>query len=501
MWFLKRSYDQSTEPAGSLPGDVARSAHLGRGIGLSIRGVVELTTSVRPSSAGHAWLAQSCPVESEIATNAIRSPGHPGVSNRGGSILSPQTKPGPQGYLVSLRAAVPNVRFSRDFDHFGRKDEPFWDDRVEVCVDCLGGSGFSGIREDSLKSVLPASDDYEVIESVRARRPCRQGRGRRAPRRTRKRGFPHAQGMAQGPGGPGLAPLSGGSPRPLTPTLAPAGADRPVRLTVEVAWTTPAATARSAEASEVELEVSEGQVVEAVAWPDRDRRSGAESRRGLAAGDRPRGAGPGTGRGSRRREPAAPRGGAGDAVPAPPGAGGAAADTPAGTGGDHRRAAAVGRRRRWTSGQGDDGVVAPGSTVPVTLGFNVLTPEPTSVDLRCTAELRPVARGRAGLAGRDPPRSCATNTATTTDARPCNVQVPDAEGTYVLELRATWEPSPVHDGNKLIGRLIRRGKTRAVRRVDGVSAGDAGGARAVGGARRSRLRRRPGTIRRSTRST
>ena len=40
-----------------------------------------------------------------------------------------------------------------------------------------------------------------------------------------------------------------------------------------------------------------------------------------------------------------------------------------------------------------DGMVAPGATVPVSIGFNILTPEPTRVAVRCTAELRPIRGG------------------------------------------------------------------------------------------------------------
>jgi hypothetical protein len=105
-----------------------------------------------------------------------------------------------------------------------------------------------------------------------------------------------------------------------------------------------------------------------------------------------------------------------------------------------------------------DGVVAPGSMVPVTLGFQVLSAEAASVDLRCTAELRP-ARGGEPVWKDEIHLVVATNTATNT-ASPLQLKVPDVEGAYVLDLRATWEPSAVHDGNKLINRLIRRGKTR-----------------------------------------
>ncbi len=46
-------------------------------------------------------------------------------------------------------------------------------------------------------------------------------------------------------------------------------------------------------------------------------------------------------------------------------------------------------------------------------------------------------------------------------AQSWSVTAPRAEGTYVLEVRATWEPSGARDGSRL-GRLIRRRKPAAV---------------------------------------
>ena len=241
--------------------------------------------------------------------------------------------------------------------------------------------------------------------------------------------------------------------------LTPGGGERPVRLTVEVAWSTPSGATN--EPVEVELEVSEGQVVEAVAWPG-----------GTAATEEPeRKAGNVWRLGSERSGKVRAR------VEAPVGAslllraGGQAMrfPLPVVLEGPHRTppqspVEITVERVSWdvvsvnigADQEPSDGVVAPGAKVPVTVGFNVLTPEPTEVTLRCTAELRPVRGGEAvwrnEIGGVVP-----TNTVNP-PVFALAVQAPEAQGTYVLELRASWEPAPAHDGNKLIGRLIRRGK-------------------------------------------
>lgn len=104
----------------------------------------------------------------------------------------------------------------------------------------------------------------------------------------------------------------------------------------------------------------------------------------------------------------------------------------------------------------DGGVVAPGARLPVTVAFHVLTPEPTEVAVRCVAELRP-ARGGERVWWHELKPTVPTNTATPpTFVLP--IDAPKEEGTYVLELRATWEAAAAHDSGKLLNRLIRRGK-------------------------------------------
>ncbi|MCA1685334.1 MAG: hypothetical protein LC745_05000, partial [Planctomycetia bacterium] len=240
--------------------------------------------------------------------------------------------------------------------------------------------------------------------------------------------------------------------------LIPGGTDRPIRLTVEVAWSGPGVGAR--EAGEIELEVSEGRIIEAVAWP----------------GDTTTAEGP-----ERRTEDVwrlgAERSGRVRArVEAPVGAslllraGGQAMrfplplilEGPQRTPPQSPVEITV-ERVAWDAvsvnfGAGQeppDGVVAPGSKVPVTVGFNVLTPEPAEVALRCSVEMRPVRGGEP--VWRSEIREVVPTNAATPPSFALAVPAPRKTGTYVLDFRASWEPAPTHDRNKLIGRLIRRG--------------------------------------------
>jgi hypothetical protein len=113
-----------------------------------------------------------------------------------------------------------------------------------------------------------------------------------------------------------------------------------------------------------------------------------------------------------------------------------------------------------------EGIVAPGATIPVSIGWNILTPESTDVVVRTTALLRPTRGGEARW--RDEQHDLVSSNRLRPAARIWNVPAPLAEGTYVLEIRAAWE-SAARDGTR-IGRLIRRRKSvavpgQAVRRV------------------------------------
>ena len=113
-----------------------------------------------------------------------------------------------------------------------------------------------------------------------------------------------------------------------------------------------------------------------------------------------------------------------------------------------------------------DGIVAPGTEVPVSVGLNLLWPETTDVTVRYSAVLRP-ARGGEVVSRRDGQEVLPTNRPAPS-VRVLGLRAPLAEGAYVLEVQATWEPV-VRDGSRL-GRLIRRRKpaaaaTSSVRRL------------------------------------
>jgi hypothetical protein len=113
-----------------------------------------------------------------------------------------------------------------------------------------------------------------------------------------------------------------------------------------------------------------------------------------------------------------------------------------------------------------EGILAPGSTIPVSIGWNILTPEATDVAIRTTAALRPIRGGE--VRWRNEEHDLVPSNRLSPAARVWNVPAPLAEGTYVLEIRATWE-SIVRDGTR-IGRFIRRRMSgsvsgSAVRRV------------------------------------
>ena len=91
--------------------------------------------------------------------------------------------------------------------------------------------------------------------------------------------------------------------------------------------------------------------------------------------------------------------------------------------------------------------------VPLSVGFNVLTPEPAEVDLYCLAELRPIRGG-------DPVWRAEWREVVATDAfepawHPLAVAARGPEGTYVLEVKTSWEPLGDAAGTRL-GRWVRR---------------------------------------------
>lgn len=241
-----------------------------------------------------------------------------------------------------------------------------------------------------------------------------------------------------------------------------------VRLTVEIAWSTPSAAVSGVGViggNDVELEVSEGRVIEAVASP-------ADSALPLKPGPE-RMEGGGWRLGSERVGRVRAR------VEAPVGAslliraGGQALRFPLSyilDGPQKTRPQATVEVRvervAWDvvavdlgDGQGlgrSDGVLAAGARAPVSVAFHVLTPEPTEVAVRCSLELRPVRGGEPVWRGEV--RETVPTNAPVPPSFVIPLVAPDVEGTYVLEFRASWEPAPAHDGGKFLNRLIRRGK-------------------------------------------
>ena len=108
-------------------------------------------------------------------------------------------------------------------------------------------------------------------------------------------------------------------------------------------------------------------------------------------------------------------------------------------------------------GQGD-GMVAPGATIPVAVGYNILTPEPTEVNVRCTAELRPVREGEP--VWRDERHEVVTTNHLLPSAHVWKIPAPMAEGTYVLAVETAWEPVASPESSWL-WRWIRRRRNPA----------------------------------------
>src|SRR4029077_16131928 len=100
-----------------------------------------------------------------------------------------------------------------------------------------------------------------------------------------------------------------------------------------------------------------------------------------------------------------------------------------------------------------DGTVAPGATLPVSVGYNILTPEPTEVAVRTTAKLRPVQQVEP--VWQDERHEVVTTNHTAPASPVWNVPAPTVEGTYVLEVETTWEPLPSPKSTRL-GRWIRQ---------------------------------------------
>jgi hypothetical protein len=240
------------------------------------------------------------------------------------------------------------------------------------------------------------------------------------------------------------------------------GTPTPVRLTVEVHWNAPAAK----DSAPAELEPTEGRIVDAIAWPE------------PAPGD------PGPRPSSKGRWELGP--GASGRVRArlemPIGAalvlrvGGQSARIPLAALLDGPRRLSMEdqislsvERLPWDAlevrlGQGgSDGLVAPGAAVPLSLGVNVLTPEAADVAVRYRATLRPFQGGEATWELPEHREVVASNEPTPV-LHNITVRAPKVEGTYVLELHASWEPVERAEGLRL-SRLVRRWRSVGGRSV------------------------------------
>jgi hypothetical protein len=116
---------------------------------------------------------------------------------------------------------------------------------------------------------------------------------------------------------------------------------------------------------------------------------------------------------------------------------------------------------------GLDGTIEPGALVPLTIAFNVLTPEAANINLRCSAELR-LAQGGEPVWRNEWQEVVGTNVLEPAK-HPLTMAPMGLEGTYVLEVKTSWEPQGDPAGTR-IGRWLRRRRnpsqtTSATRRV------------------------------------
>ena len=276
--------------------------------------------------------------------------------------------------------------------------------------------------------------------------------------------------------------------------LAAAGHSRaevdPVRLTVEVSWSPVPGSVVSPQAPGVvgaTLELSSGRVAEAISWPSSNDPAAVA---GLAAPE----PGPGgvwtLGRESSGRVRARIESSIRSTLSVR--AGGTTWTIPVAAllDGPQRSPSTRGvvvevRRLPWDSLEvraPGDGLSKPGTLVPVTIGLNILEPEPTEVDLTLSARLRPIRGDRPSWE-----ESTRLTLRTNTPAPPLHVlsvPTPTEQGTYVLELAATWTPrEPPADGSRLSRlwrRLGKRPAGSALRRVSLAVVGE--GDEAPGGA-------------------
>lgn len=109
------------------------------------------------------------------------------------------------------------------------------------------------------------------------------------------------------------------------------------------------------------------------------------------------------------------------------------------------------------------GVVAPGATVPVRVGFNILASEAVDGTVRLIAVLRPANEDGQTLWRYEQTHLVASNPpAGSAPVVVLNVPAPREEGSYVLDLEATWESAAGAERGSRLGRLIGRRRSNAV---------------------------------------
>ncbi|QEH35900.1 hypothetical protein OJF2_44570 [Aquisphaera giovannonii] len=244
-----------------------------------------------------------------------------------------------------------------------------------------------------------------------------------------------------------------------------AGAEDRVGIAVELRWSPPAAADAPgpAEAEEISLSTSDGQVADVVAWPAEKHAEGPRPHRGpdedWRLGSQP------SGRVRARLEvtPAA------DLVVRK---GGSTVRIPVATilekpqqGPPQAAVAVTVERLAWDSlmidlGQGaESGVVAPSTAVPLSLRHNIVWPDAAEVIVRTTAILRPM--GGTEALWRDERRETMPANRLEPPTSLWTVPAPRQEGSYVVEFHSAWEPAGPREGSRL-GRLIRRRKPTPV---------------------------------------
>ncbi len=94
------------------------------------------------------------------------------------------------------------------------------------------------------------------------------------------------------------------------------------------------------------------------------------------------------------------------------------------------------------------GIVSPGSVVPVSIGLNILSPDATGAAVRTTA-LSPARGGEAVWRSEPREREVVATNAPVPVARTLHVVAPQAEGTYVLEISASWDLAQGREGSRI----------------------------------------------------